>query len=531
MLINFNQLESRIQILHSSFALFAFTFFCTLSSQLFAQSNQSIMGQSIGSYISCEHLSQTISCNRSTGDGDWEKFEIENLSNGKVAFKSEFNGLYISSENGWKAMTCSRDYSTPGTWEQFTLEDYGGGSYAIKGNNGLYVSHSQGTGDQLFCTATSVGEAELFFIAEYDVSAGDCGVTNPPSAWRDSYEVNGFCFCNTTYDHGLADEITFEINGVERSIPEICEELENHPGYAEYISGIHPAFNDIQCGNGPPNNDAKLDEQCCPGRVGIGTAGCNTTGANWDIEWLESRPAFSNTDETVDYVNIKAVSNGLYVSSEKNLEPISANRPGPGTWEEFEMTTLANGKVAFMATINDLYVSSENGYKVMNCNRPGPDTWEQFTLENISGNVYAIKGNNGKYVSHAAGTGDQLICTASSIGTYEQFTIEYIASGGRHVSTQNVPLSTASPSIAVYPNPVVNNELSVTFVQTTETNAQLAIVDFAGRTLYSEELGLLPEGSQAFKIENLDSFIQSTGVYFVRVKTGQNALVQKIVWK
>ncbi|MEM9983890.1 MAG: carbohydrate-binding protein, partial [Bacteroidota bacterium] len=70
----------------------------------------------------------------------------------------------------------------------------------------------------------------------------------------------------------------------------VCDELKQHPQYRAFASG-DPAYNDIQCGNGPFNNAA--DESGCPGRVDQGSAGCNVIGVTWDTAWLATRPRFS----------------------------------------------------------------------------------------------------------------------------------------------------------------------------------------------------------------------------------------------
>jgi len=118
---------------------------------------------------------------------------------------------------------------------------------------------------------------------------------NPQPNWKDSYKVDGICFCSTNgsgaYDHGIANK-TVKINGTPYTVREICEELKKHPQYRAFRNGDIP-YNTIQCGN-PPYNDAP-DEPGCPGRVDIGTAGCNIIGPKWDMAWLETRPIFNGT--------------------------------------------------------------------------------------------------------------------------------------------------------------------------------------------------------------------------------------------
>jgi len=116
---------------------------------------------------------------------------------------------------------------------------------------------------------------------------------NPQPNWKDSYKVGSLCFCSTNgngaYDHGIANK-TVEINGTQYSVRSICEELKKHPQYRAFRNGDIP-YNTIQCGN-RPYNDAP-DEPGCPGRVDIGSAGCNQIGPAWDMEWLRNRTIFN----------------------------------------------------------------------------------------------------------------------------------------------------------------------------------------------------------------------------------------------
>lgn len=119
---------------------------------------------------------------------------------------------------------------------------------------------------------------------------------NPSAGWRDSYQANGLCWCDSSnFDHGL-DSKTVTINGTAYSVEDICDELQNHPLFRARQTG-DPVYNDIQCGNGP-FNDAP-DEPGCPGRVDLGSGGCSELGAAWDMDWLENRPRFAGDGCTV----------------------------------------------------------------------------------------------------------------------------------------------------------------------------------------------------------------------------------------
>jgi len=82
------------------------------------------------------------------------------------------------------------------------------------------------------------------------------------------------------------------LNGRNYSIVDICDELRNHPNFRTERNG-DPIYNDIQCGNGPANDAA--DEAGCPGRVDLGSGGCDEIGPRFDMAWLESRERFGGT--------------------------------------------------------------------------------------------------------------------------------------------------------------------------------------------------------------------------------------------
>lgn len=87
--------------------------------------------------------------------GSTEKFEIIDVGGGQVALKGS-NGLYVSSEDGLKEMTCSR--TTIGAWEKFTLEDQGDGTHAIKGSTGQYLR------ENMICTSSTISSWQKWTI-------------------------------------------------------------------------------------------------------------------------------------------------------------------------------------------------------------------------------------------------------------------------------------------------------------------------------------------------------------------------------
>lgn len=105
---------------------------------------------------------------------------------------------------------------------------------------------------------------------------------NPRPGWKDSYAVDGVCYCDSNgFDHG-ADELTYNTPIGELSVVQICADITSVLGVGS-TSGRIP-YNDLQCGNGPPNNAGDEDPDACPGRVDIGSEGCFQLGPKWDLE-------------------------------------------------------------------------------------------------------------------------------------------------------------------------------------------------------------------------------------------------------
>lgn len=118
---------------------------------------QTIWLQNSGKYVSSNNGTSAITCDRPSFDG-WEKFDVIDAGNGKVALKGT-NGRYISSENGTAAMNCNREsYSD---WEKFDWVVVGT-QVALRGNNGRYVSSENGATTGMNCNRESYSGWEIF---------------------------------------------------------------------------------------------------------------------------------------------------------------------------------------------------------------------------------------------------------------------------------------------------------------------------------------------------------------------------------
>jgi hypothetical protein len=102
------------------------------------------------------------------------------------------------------------------------------------------------------------------------------GLPNVANGWADSYSYKGtHCYCESSFDHNIGPVKVTTPLGV-LSVKQICDLLGPGPG-----STGRPKYNDIQCGNGPPNDAG--DEIPCPGRVDHGQRGCRSIGPKWNF--------------------------------------------------------------------------------------------------------------------------------------------------------------------------------------------------------------------------------------------------------
>ncbi|MFK8081540.1 MAG: discoidin domain-containing protein [Granulosicoccus sp.] len=130
-----------------------------------------------------------------------------------------------------------------------------------------------------------VESAELHpdIVTVLDTPLSDIPYGPDPIWWGDSYSVDGQCYCDTTYDHDIAD-VAVETPLGTLTVKQACELVGEGPGI---IEGVTPRYNDVQCGNGPVNGT--VDEAFCPGQINMeGTdeqrrLGCNNIGPTWQF--------------------------------------------------------------------------------------------------------------------------------------------------------------------------------------------------------------------------------------------------------
>ena len=127
--------------------------------------NQAPIGQVItlkgnnGFYVSSENGTKAMTCTRTTPQA-WEQFTVIDAGGGKISLRSM--DKYVSSENGTKAITCNR--ATPQGWEVFDWIVNTDGTISLRGNNGFYVSSENGE-EAMTCNRATISGWEKFNFA------------------------------------------------------------------------------------------------------------------------------------------------------------------------------------------------------------------------------------------------------------------------------------------------------------------------------------------------------------------------------
>jgi len=118
-----------------------------------------------GMFVSSENGTKAMNCNRATAQG-WEQFTVLDGGAGKVVLQAM--SMYVSSENGTKAMNCNR--TAIGSYERFDWIQNSDGTISLRGNNGMYVSSENGEA-AMNCNRPTIDGWEKFSFAEVSSAA------------------------------------------------------------------------------------------------------------------------------------------------------------------------------------------------------------------------------------------------------------------------------------------------------------------------------------------------------------------------
>lgn len=162
----------------------------------------------------------------------------------------------------------------------------------------------------------------------------------PHPGWRDSYGVDGICYCDTTnFDHGIGDKTVLSPDGYRRSVRQVCADIRQR--YGEGAKHGRIPYNTIACGHGPANDAADEDLiSGCPGRVDIGEAGCFDTGPQWPLNDLYG-PAIQALDRSLWTLNASVNTKGLnaLIDGKAQSRWTTNTQQAPGQWIEIDLGT------------------------------------------------------------------------------------------------------------------------------------------------------------------------------------------------
>ncbi len=119
----------------------------------------------------------------------------------------------------------------------------------------------------------------------FDGADSNIPVPTEPTIWSDSYSVNGQCYCDSNYDHGISTTSVLTNQG-SKLVPQICADISTKYGTGPTQGRIY--YNTVQCGYGPANDIP--DETDCPG-IPVATGNytgprCEQKGATWNLDLL-----------------------------------------------------------------------------------------------------------------------------------------------------------------------------------------------------------------------------------------------------
>lgn len=161
---------------------------------------------------------------------------------------------------------------------------------------------------------------------------------NPRPSWRDSYEVDGICYCDSSnFDHGIGDREIRTPDGYKRSVRQICADISKRYGTGAVDSRV--PYNTIACGNAPANDAPDEDLiSGCPGRVDLGSAGCFEIGPQWPLAELYGTP-LKALDRSLWQISVSdnARASAAMVDGNITTRWTSNKKQTPGLWIQIDL--------------------------------------------------------------------------------------------------------------------------------------------------------------------------------------------------
>ncbi len=108
---------------------------------------------------------------------------------------------------------------------------------------------------------------------------------------------------------------------------------------------------------------------------------------------------------------------------------------------------------------------------------------------------------------------------------------EEIISGNGAAVNETTPISIEEPrqalsGVTIYPNPA-REEATISATLAEPGNVNITISNLAGQVLHAVDYGSMPAGNHLFRID--DEIPENAGIYLVKVQTGSQSAVQKLM--
>ena len=379
----------------------------------------------------------------------------------KIALRAS-NGKYCNyNKNGNKEMAC--DSNEIGRLEQFTVENLGEGKYAFKSSEGKYCMNHNGQGEnnKMYCSSESIGSWEKF-IVEY-IGNNQIALKGNTGKYCKVIENDNKMYC-TSDSIGITEKFTVETLIEGTTIPFVLPSIIALKGWSGKYCNYNFFTREMAC----RSNEIGRWEKFSVENLGEGKYAFKSSEGKYCLEHQgENNKMSCRSNEigpwekfSVEYIGNNQIAlkghTGKYClehQGENNQMSCRSNEIGP--WEKFTFETLSfvlPPKIALKGSNGKYCNYNKNGNKEMACdsNEIGKleeftveyignnqiklkycmknemsctiDSHEQFTVEYIGNNQIALKGQSGKYCK-VGGNDNKMYCTSDSIGPWEKFIV------------------------------------------------------------------------------------------------------------
>ena len=359
-----------------------------------------------------------------TAIGDWEQFQLLDLGNGFMALRALANGLFVCAENaGNSALIANRP--TIGIWEQFQMVNLGSGNFALIARaNGKFVCAENAGASSLIANRTVLGGWEQFRMVFLPSVKPVNVILGLQSASTGKYVVaeNAGGTALVANRDQLGSWEQFRLVDVGNGNVALQSVINGRYVAAENAGGSALIANRPTIGQWEQFQLLDVGNGHVALRAIINNRFVSTTGAGGIL--IANQHSVGATEQFAMNVTLRSQANGQFVVAESaGQQPLIANRPSIGVWEQFQIVNTGDGFFAMKAKANGRYVCAENaGQNPLIANRTSIGGWEQFQwVVGGNGNVALRAFVNGMFVSAENGGASPLIANRPSANSWEQF--------------------------------------------------------------------------------------------------------------